>query len=484
MTNGYEVLDVFRIKDLLNQRLSFKVPLNYFDNGDSREITVVANLTQTYKKELHSDSQKLAQEAILPKESRVICYVQGGPGFPCGAPLSKSSYTQVLLEKGYQILYLDQRGTGYSTPLDGETFETLVPAEEGETEEEHTDRQLKYILNFRADSIVEDLESIRKILLGKDGKFSLLGQSFGGFCSFTYMSKHPESLREVAVTGGVPPINRIADDVYTATYERTKERNVHYYDKYPQDIAKVKNILKYLYSHKVVLPDGGNLSVERFQQLGIMFGFQGGTDDLHQLVLKFDFDLTLLGKPTYTTLSTIQASYSFDTNILYALFQEAIYCDGNNKTSAQASTNWSADRLRYSSSNAQFVYSEEMVNSEKPIYLTGEMVYKSMFDDYSVLRKFKKLAFALHSYEDWSSLYDVPVLSSLSWEKLPIVSATYVYDQYVDFNVTMKVKEEVFKGNGNLKQYITSEFFHNGIRADSEKVLGSLLSLIENGEID
>lgn len=48
-----------------------------------------------------------------------------------------------------------------------------------------------------------------------------------------------------------------------------------YYNKYPADVARVRRIMAYLESHKVVLPNGGTLSPVRFQQLGIDFGKQG-----------------------------------------------------------------------------------------------------------------------------------------------------------------------------------------------------------------
>lgn len=472
---AYEVLDYFRVGDIINHRVKFDLPLSYYGKPSATTIAVVGTVTQKYDKLIHDNDN------ILPKTPKVICYIQGGPGFPCAQPLAKSGYTEVLLDNGYQIFYLDQRGTGLSTPLEVDSISQLLPQEKDESEDAYTKRQLDFILNFRADSIVEDYERIRSILLGND-KWSLLGQSFGGFCTFTYLSKYASSLKEVLITGGVPPVNHTSEDVYLATYSRTKERNIHYYNKYPQDIPKVKNILSYLASNDVTLPNGGKLTVERFQQLGLSFGGHGGTDSIHQLVFKFDYDLTLYGKPTYQSLTSVQNSYSFDTNIIYALFQEAIYCDGNNPTTQK--TDWTADRFRYLSGNEQFVFNESSLSSEEPVFFTGEMVYKSMLDDYKQLKPLKALANALHSNTSWTPLYDVDVLRSITWDKVPIVAATYYNDQYVDFTLTMKVKQEVFQNNGNLKQYITSEFFHNGVRADAPKVIGSLLRLIELGDVD
>lgn len=452
----YTVIDGFRVKDLVNHRLKFKLPLK---SGSPHLITVVANVSQKYDRKLHHDLTQL----VLPAEPKLVCFLQGGPGFPCPVPLSLSGSTEVLLNHGYQVVYLDQRGTGLSTPIERVTFNHLIKEVGGSP--------LEVILNFRADSIVEDAEAIRKALIG-DAKWSILGQSYGGFCCFTYLSKYLKSLKEVLITGGVPPVDKTPDDVYTATYQRTRERNIHYFNKYPGDVAKVRAILEYLAENQVTLPNGGTLSVERFQALGILFGAHGGTDQLHQLVVKFAFDLGELGRPTYQILNAVQNAHSFDTNVIYALFQEAIYCEGSTKS------NWAADRVRHHPQNKLFVYDGENV------FFTGEMVYTLMFEDFAELRHFKELAYQLHAYDKWLSLYDTGVLSSIAWDDVPIVAATYVNDQYVDFAVTMEVKKNVFKDNGNLKQYVTSEYFHNGLRENPERVLGSLIKLLTEGEID
>src|SRR5438105_2345350 len=98
---------------------------------------------------------------------------------------------------------LDQRGTGRSTP---------VGALSGMT----ADEQAEYLTHFRADSIVRDAELIRGEL-GLD-RWSVLGQSFGGFCTLTYLSIAPEGLREAFFTGGVP---RSADPSMMSIGRRT-----------------------------------------------------------------------------------------------------------------------------------------------------------------------------------------------------------------------------------------------------------------------
>lgn len=97
-------------------------------------------------------------------------------------PPQNYGWTERALKKGYQILFLDQRGTGLSSTVTAQTL-----AKQGGPEE-----QADYLRHFRADSIVEDCESIRKVLTAdypdEKKKWSIIGQSFGGFCCVTYLS--------------------------------------------------------------------------------------------------------------------------------------------------------------------------------------------------------------------------------------------------------------------------------------------------------
>jgi hypothetical protein len=58
-------------------------------------------------------------------------------------PPSNSGMLKVLMDKGYQVLQLDQRGTGLSTPISGGTLSDLGSLTE----------QVSYLKMFRADNI-------------------------------------------------------------------------------------------------------------------------------------------------------------------------------------------------------------------------------------------------------------------------------------------------------------------------------------------
>lgn len=199
-----------------------------------------------------------------------LVYLQGGPGFECRAP-QNVPFTQTLLDKGYRLLFLDQRGTGLSNAISASTLQ--LRGDEAV--------QANYLKSFRADSIVQDCEAVRKALTAdypeEKRKWSVMGQSFGGFCATTYLSFYPEGLREVFLFGGLPPMVKGPDDVYERLFKRVWLRNEDYYRKFPEDVERVKRIVKFLgkFGTETVRVGDGYLSARRFLQLGIEFGRHG-----------------------------------------------------------------------------------------------------------------------------------------------------------------------------------------------------------------
>lgn len=72
----------------------------------------------------------------------------GGPGFGCGPP-ALHPLTNFMFEKGYQVLYLDQRGTGLSTLISPAT----LARDHASSKQRTVQEQAQYLKHFRADNI-------------------------------------------------------------------------------------------------------------------------------------------------------------------------------------------------------------------------------------------------------------------------------------------------------------------------------------------
>jgi pimeloyl-ACP methyl ester carboxylesterase len=353
-----------------------------------------------------------------------LVFLQGGPGFESprqtAAPAVGTWLERAL--RDYRVLLLDQRGTGRSSPIG--SLPGLTP-----------EQQAAYLTHFRADSIVRDAELLRDHLAAE--KWSVLGQSFGGFCVVAYLSMFPGSLREALVCGGLPPLGLPIDEVYARTYRTVRERCAAYYERYPDDRERVREIL----SRELVLPSGEQLTPRRFRQLGLLLGMSDGAERLHH-ILELPID-----SPAF--LYDVERASDFSRNPLFAVVHESCYADGT-------ATRWAAERL----------LPDDLVDGES---FTGEHIFSWMFEDYAALRPLREAANLVASHE-WPRLYDKERLAA---NEVPTAAAIYANDMYVP----RELSEQTAARIGSLRPWLTNEYEHDGLRADGARVLDRLLSL-------
>ena len=357
-----------------------------------------------------------------------LVFLQGGPGHEAGRPATPPEGWVKRALDDYRLLLLDQRGTGRSTPIGD------IP---GETPE----AQAEYMTLFRADSIVRDAELIRQEL--EVERWSVLGQSFGGFCAMTYLSYFPDGLREVLITGGLSPIGRPVDDVYRATYTRMIERNRDYFERYPGDRQRVRDITAELDAEDVRLPSGDRLTSRRFLQVGSVLGMSDGPERVHAVL-----ELPLRSR---AFLHDIEPGLGVARNPLYATIHEACYADGG-------ATRWSGDRLL-----------PDEFRAER--WFTGEHIFRWMWEDYGALRSHRAAAEILAEHE-WPRLSDP---EQLARNEVPASATIYVDDPYVD----RVFAEETARAIRGMRPWITNEYLHNGLRAGGEHLLGRLIDLVK-----
>ena len=416
------------LNDIVVQKHTFSVPLNY-QHSTSKHISIFA-------REIVSVEN---QHLTLP----YLVFFQGGPGFGATRPITHSGWIKRALQE-YRVLLLDQRGTGLSTPINALSLEHLNAAEQAE-----------YLTHFRADNIIRDAEFIRS-KLSTNQPWTILGQSFGGFCVLRYVSAAPEGVKEAYITGGIPSLTRHADDVYQATYQRVLAKNNDFFRRFADARKLVDDLAKHVSEHNVFLATGEQLTVEMLQLLGINIGMEQGPEAVYYLL-----EQALIDTPSGVTVNPLflhqfSQFLDYNTNPIFALLHESIYCQ-------QSASKWAAHRVRDS-------YPEFHYQPTKPLLFTGEMIYPWMFSQFDGLKPLKAAAELIAAKQDWPELYD---LSQLKNNTVPIAAAVYSEDMFVEMQYSLETAKQI----GNLKYWLTSEYEHNGIRIDGEHILDKLIKL-------
>ncbi|MFD5500998.1 alpha/beta fold hydrolase [Streptomyces sp. NPDC127061] len=380
-----------------------------------------------------------------------LVYLEGGPGFGARRFVGTEAWLGRAVQE-FRVLLLDQRGTGLSTPANRQT----LPLRGGPRE------QADYLTRFRSDSIVRDCELIRPQLTGGE-PWTVLGQSFGGFCAVRYLSAAPEGLKAVLITGGLPSLDAHADDVYRAAYPRIERKVAAHYARYPQDVERAREITAHLLEHPIDSA-GHRLTAEGFQSLGIMLGGGSGSHQLHYL-LENAFVRTPHGTELSDTFQeAVRTASSFAGHPLYALLHEAIYGQD------ERPTDWSAERVR-----AEFPQFDAAaaIKGDGPVLFTGESIHPWHFEVDPSLRPLRETAGLLAARTDWAPLYDTERLAA---NQVPVAAAVYHDDMYVDTEHALRTAASI----RGLRTWVTNEFEHDGLRAGGPRVLDRLLALVRD----
>ncbi|OYO17281.1 aminopeptidase [Enemella dayhoffiae] len=411
----------YRIGPLPLTEHTITVPLTT-DPGDQRTIDVFARV--------------VAREGgeDLPH----LVYLQGGPGVEAPRPTlepTEPSWLPAALEH-YRVVLLDQRGTGRSTPV-GDHLLT----------DRSADEVAEHLTHLRADGIVRDAEAMREHLGVR--RWSVLGQSFGGFTLLHYLSRHADSVAEAYFTGGLSAIGRHCDDIYASCYELMRQLSEAYYRRFPHDREKVRRLVDLAAAGELVLPDGEVVSVSRLRNVGHQLGADHGWRSLHWLLEldprsnAFRYDLA--------------AAMSYrGRNPLYYVLHESSYADG-------CVTDWSAERT------------EPDDFADDPTLFTGEHVRREWLDTVPAFRPWAEVTRILAQH-DWPQLYDADALRQSGAVG---AAAVYLNDAFVPFDFSMQTAALL----PGVHPWVTSEHEHSGLRTSNGRVLGRLIELAKGSRV-
>lgn len=363
-----------------------------------------------------------------------LVYLQGGPGGESPRPTfgrAPGSTSPAWIDRAlrhFRVLLLDDRGTGRSAPLGG--LAAMTPADQAE-----------HLSHFRADAIVADCEALRAHL-GVE-RWSLLGQSFGGFCTFSYLSVAPHALASAYVTGGVPPVGRGPAEVYASTYPSMERRSHAFYERYPADRDRMLRLLDLAADDALLLPDGSSVTPTRLRSVGTVLGMSYGAETLHHLLER---------QPTSPEFRhALQEASAFSGSApLYALLQEACCADGG-------VTDWAASRCLPPS-------------YDDPTLFFGEHAFPSTFADTATLAPYAEAA-ELLAQREWPRLYDETVLAG---NDVPVACAVYAGDPYVDQVLSAETVARV----PHVSAWVTDEHDHDGLRTSGAEVLDRLFAMV------
>ena len=422
--------------------VTFEAPVDHFGRGSAlsaaASLAAPAEASQTGPANIEIFARITATEADSAKP--YLVFLQGGPGVEAPrpiAPVGGSTWLARALED-FQVVMLDQRGTGKSSPIG--SVDGRITGLDGFGDDPSDLAEAAG--HYRADAIVEDLEILRQGL-GVD-TWSLLGQSFGGFTALRYVSAHSESLHEVYFTGGLPAISTDPATVYATTWEGMKRKSEQFYRAFPSDRDKLARLVDIAETGGgIPLPGGARATTERIRLLGHFLGASDGPEKLHYLL---DLD------PTSAAFRhDLAAALPFSgRNPLYAVVHESCWADGS-------VTNWAARRAMPADVQAD------------PTLLAGEHAGPESLTEDPELEPFAEVA-QLVAQREWPRLYDADALRAS-----PVRGAAAVYfeDAYVPPEYSLATAD-LLEG---VRPWVTNEYEHNGLRADGYRVLDRLISL-------
>ena len=380
-----------------------------------------------------------ARELVDPEKASddlpLLLFLQGGPGGQGPRPLG-GGWVAAALER-YRVILLDQRGTGRSSPVDGRVISGV-------------DDPAGYLACFRGDAVVADAEHLRSTVYG-GRQWATLGQSYGGFLTLTYLSRHPAALTRCFVTGGLPPATVDAEAVYAATFRRQAARNRELARLHPDDVPLLGQIADLLADGSVVLPTGEPFTPERLQQLGHGLGMSTGIDEVHWLL---DTALTPAGtSPTRSSGPWSARPGSTATR--------CTRCSRRSSTTrAPASP---AGRHRPSATGGRRS-TPARARCSSPARRSSPGCTSST----RALRPFRAAAEALAARQEWPALYD---LDRLAANEVPVAAVQYYDDPYVDLDLALATPV------GNLDVWITNEHLHDGLRVAGDTILPRLFDV-------
>lgn len=192
-----------------------------------------------------------------------------------GGPASDSHSSAQLLEdfirtpqaQKLSFLYMDQRGTGCSSPFPSEA----------------TAEGIERLSHYTSTEIVKDAEIIREKLLGAKSQWKIFGQSFGGLIVHRYALLAPHSIQGAFAHG----FSLMQDQTEWIKLRVKSQKRVSelYFAQYPQDRTTLQR-LRDLIPETLCFEDDGTqvCGPKMMDALTIFLGFSNTWSHMHHFI--------------------------------------------------------------------------------------------------------------------------------------------------------------------------------------------------------
>jgi pimeloyl-ACP methyl ester carboxylesterase len=168
---------------------------------------------------------------IRPPSADPIFFLAGGPGEAATNEVDFESNGLPGLRQHHDLVFVDQRGTGKSNPLQCDFFGDDPQSYLGSLFPIEKVRQCREQLKGKADltryttmDFVQDLEDVRQAL--GYNQINLIAGSYGTKVAFIYMRMYPKAIRSAVLSGVAPPTQR-APLSYAKDAQRSLEALFH-----------------------------------------------------------------------------------------------------------------------------------------------------------------------------------------------------------------------------------------------------------------
>ena len=357
-----------------------------------------------------------------------VIFFNGGPGFSSqsSSVMLDQSLQKFEMTKKIDLIYIDQRGTGCSTPQFplGDAPETLD--------------NLRWYASL---GIVKDAEAVRKTLIG-DRKWKIFGQSYGAYIVYRYIETHPEGVSKAFAHGNAMGVSDFNGSYYRiASQQKVLEK---FFKLFPDMKTKLK-ILKQELTDKTLCFKAANDQDTCGYEILSHFVYSLGFRDQWKFLAVYLKNIV----PGPTLDKAYLANY-----VSQNIQQPFVYRDVSNPEKYAATTNF------FYNFAGLYDWDTTPLDAQKCLLIFDKMKTSLKITTDQMLLN-ECLAPVQFDYKDLMKPYLAPKIAGFG--------TRFVQPEVVLKNIT-QFKIPVFSYSGSLDCFISKDFFATQIKAAGKKI--------------